>query len=117
MLKQDIQLQRLLLVADKDANKSRSFKFCIVLTKNLQMAQDLSQMTADQFFKALKTKAFSHDYHGMYFMKEFSVNPGKKLPELKMIRVVSMSVGTSLQTCNNPRVIIEFAFPRLPKLW
>lgn len=84
MLKQDIQLQRLLLVADKDANKSRSFKFCIVLTKNLQMAQDLSQMTADQFFKALKTKAFSHDYHGVYFMKEFSVNPGKKLPELKI---------------------------------
>ncbi len=84
MLKQDIQLQRLLLVADKDANRSRSFKFCIVLTKNLQMAQELSQMTSDQFFKALKTKAFVHDYHGVYFLREFSVNPGKRLPELKI---------------------------------
>jgi hypothetical protein len=81
MLKQDIQLQRLLLVSDKDANKSRDFTFCIVLTKNLQMAQDLSQMTSDQFFKAVKTNAFVQDYHGMYKMIQFDVSPGKKQPE------------------------------------
>lgn len=84
MLKQDIQLQRLLLVSDKDANKSRSFTFHIVLTKNIQMAQDLSQMSADQYFKANKAKTFDQDYHGMYKVIKVDVTPGIKRPEMKI---------------------------------
>jgi hypothetical protein len=84
MLKQEIKLQRLLLVSDKDANNSRAFSFHVVLTKNIQMAQDLSQMTADQYFKADKTKAFNQNYHAMYKVFKFSVIPSKKMPELKL---------------------------------
>ena len=84
MLKQDIQLQRLLLVADKDANKSRPFYFHIVLTKNLQMAKDLSQMTAAEYFKAHKAKKFDENYHGMYKIIPLTVTPGKKTPEKKI---------------------------------
>jgi hypothetical protein len=84
MLKQEIKLQRLLLVSDKDANSSRAFAFHVVLTKNIQMAQDLSQMTADQYFKADKSKAFDQNYHGMYKVFKFSVIPSKKMPELKL---------------------------------
>lgn len=84
MLKQDIQLQRLLLVSDKEANNKRSFTVYLVLTKNLQMAQELSQMTSAQLVKAVKTNAFAHDYHGMYFLKGFDVTPGKALPEKKI---------------------------------
>lgn len=84
MLKQDIQMQRLLLVSDKDANKSRSFMFHIVLTKNIQMAQDLSQMTADQYFKATKAKTFNQDYHGLYKVIKVDVTPGTKRPEMKI---------------------------------
>lgn len=84
MLKQEIKLQRLLLVSDPDANKGRAFEFYIVLTKNLQMAQDLSQMTADQFFKGLKANAFAENYHNMYKLYRFAIIPGKKLPEQKL---------------------------------
>lgn len=83
-LKQDIKLQRLLLVSEKDANKSRAFAFHVVLTQNIQMAQDLSQMTADQYFKADKAKSFDQNYHGMYKIFKFSVIPNKKMPELKL---------------------------------
>ncbi|QOL20152.1 type VI secretion system protein, membrane lipoprotein [Candidatus Bodocaedibacter vickermanii] len=83
-LKQDIQLQRLLLVSEKEANKSRAFAFHVVLTKNIQMAQDLSQMTADQYFKADKSNVFAQNYHGMYKIFKFSVIPSKKMPELKL---------------------------------
>lgn len=83
-LKQDIKLQRLLLVSEKDANKSRAFAFHVVLTQNIQMAQDLSQMTADQYFKADKAKSFDQNYHGMYKIFKFSVIPNKKMPEMKL---------------------------------
>ena len=84
MLKQDIKLQRVLLVSDKDANRSRAFAFHVVLTKNLQMAQDLSQMNAAEYFKADKAKAFDQNYHGMYKIFKFSIIPGKKFPEQKL---------------------------------
>lgn len=84
MLKQDIKLQRLLLVSDKDANKSRAFPFHVVLTKNLQMAEDLSKMTSDEYFKADKAKVFDNNYHGMYKIFKFSIIPNKKLPEQKL---------------------------------
>jgi hypothetical protein len=84
MLKQDIKLQRLLVVSDREANKSRAISLHIVLTKNLQMAQDLSQMTAEQYFKAYKSKSFDENYHGMYKVFKISVMPGKKLPEVKL---------------------------------
>ena len=83
-LKQDIKLQRLLLVSEKEANNSRAFSFHLVLTKNIQMAQDLSQMTADQYFKADKLKTFDQNYHGMYKVFKFSVIPNKKMPEQKL---------------------------------
>lgn len=86
MLKQDIKLQRLLLVSDHVANKARAFDFYMVLTKNIQMAQDLSQMTADQFLKALKTNSFAQNYHNMYKIYKFSILPGKVFPE-KQIKV------------------------------
>lgn len=84
MLKQDLNLQRLLLVSEKDANKSRSFAFHVVLTKNLQMAQDLSKMTADEYFKADKAKYFDQNYHGMFKIFKFSIIPSKKMPEQKL---------------------------------
>jgi hypothetical protein len=84
MLKQEIKLQRLLLVSDPDANKARAFDFYLVLTKNLQMAQDLSQMTSDQFFKSYKTATFDQNYHNMYKIYKFSIIPGKKNPERKL---------------------------------
>lgn len=84
MLKQDVKLQRILLVSDKDANKSRPFDFHVVLIKNLQMAQDVSQMAADEYFKADKAKAFDQNYHGMYKIFKFSIIPGKKFPEQKL---------------------------------
>lgn len=84
MLKQDLNLQRLLLVSEKDANKSRSFAFHVVLTKNLQMAQDLSKMSADEYFKADKSKYFDQNYHGMFNIFKFSIIPSKKMSEQKI---------------------------------
>lgn len=85
MLKQNLQLQRLLIVADDTANNSAAFSFHIVLTTNLQMAQDLSQMTAADYFRAYKSKTFSQNYHGMYKIIPISIIPGKRLPEQKIL--------------------------------
>jgi hypothetical protein len=84
MLKQEVKLQRLLLVSDPYTNNGKAFDTYLVLTKNLQMAQDLSQMTAYQFAKELKSDSFSQNYHGMYKILKFPIVPSIKRPEDKI---------------------------------
>lgn len=84
MLKQEIKLQRLLITSEKSCNKGRAFEFHVVLTKNLQMAKELSDMPAKDYFKAYKSKEFEKDYHGLYKVFKFDVMPGKKMPEKKL---------------------------------
>lgn len=84
MLKQEIKLQRLLISSEKSANKGRAFEVHVVLTKNLQMAKELSEMSAKDYFKAYKSKEFNKDFHGLYKVFKFDVMPGKKLPEKKL---------------------------------
>lgn len=81
LLKQDIKLQRLMILSDKDANKSRALSFHVVLTKSLQMAKEVSEMDADAYFKADKAGEFHKNYHGSFKIFKFSVIPGKKMPE------------------------------------
>lgn len=84
MLKQEIKLQRLLITSEKTANHGRAFEFHIVLTKNLQMAKELSEMPAQDYFKAYKSKEFEKSFHGLYKVFKFDVMPGKKMPEKKL---------------------------------
>lgn len=84
MLKQDISLQRVMILSDKGTNAGRSFAFHVVLTKNLQMAKELSDMDAKSYFEADKAGEFHKNYHGMFKIFKFSVIPGKKMPEQKL---------------------------------
>lgn len=84
MLKQDIKLQRLMILSDKNANKGRALAFHVVLTKNLQMAKEVSDMDADTYFKADKSGEFHKNYHGSFKIFKFSIIPGKKMPEQKL---------------------------------
>ncbi len=85
MLKQSLSLQRLLILSEKTANKGQAFECNLILTKNLQMAKELSQMPAKDYFKAVKSKEFEKNYHGLYKIFKFPVAPqAGNLPEQKL---------------------------------
>jgi hypothetical protein len=84
MFKQDISLEKLATLIDSDANRGQAFLFHIVLTTNLQMAQELATMTSAAYFHKYKNKEFNRSYFHQFTIYSFGFKPGHPYPAHKI---------------------------------
>ncbi len=84
MFKQKIILEKVATLIDSDANRGQAFLFHIVLTTNLQMAQELAMMPAAIYFQKYKNKEFNKNYFHQFTVYSFGFKPGQPYPEHKI---------------------------------
>lgn len=83
----DIKVKRVMLVSSPKANDGDPIVVHMVVAYNLQVAQMLLRLNASEYFDTLKT--LKKDFHGMFDVIAWQVQPGKPIPQTKNIKQIA----------------------------